>query len=133
MSYFYNREECLRNNVKRKRSNNNNSNSKANSYSMYSVPGIVQMLYILALTTDLRDRHYLLSLFYRWGKWGTERFSNLPKAVQLIRAIDVIGAQHTSFSVHVPYNSTASGPLRIPSTLKHDPNYSCSNNCVFFK
>lgn len=53
----------------------------------YSVPGTVistiHLLSHLTLTAALWGCWYYLSPFYRWGTWGPERLSGVPKDVRL--------------------------------------------------
>ena len=66
-----------------------NKNSSKHFHSMCSVPSIVlNLIYIhvssFNLLNDSLRSLSLLSPFYRWENWGSERSSNLPKVIQLI-------------------------------------------------
>lgn len=69
------------------------------------MPGTVlsewQVLTCLILTTLLWRIIMVVSLYYRWDKWGTERLSNLPKATQLVNGRARILTQVAASRLHI--------------------------------
>lgn len=69
---------------------------------MYYVPGIIQLLYILILTTDCEIGTLYYLAIVDEGNGAQKGSVTCPRPHSSLEGSDVIGVQHISSSVHVP-------------------------------